>query len=98
MKKAGAVLALGAVVALSVGAAAALRRDTSVPSLPTGLVSRTTFVDFLQLRGEIRPVRSIVLTAPISRAVSSSASRCAMTACLCGIVTFMPRMPSVRIA
>ena len=34
------------------------------PSLPTALVARTTFVDFLQLRGEIRPVRSVVLTAP----------------------------------
>jgi len=64
MKKTSAIVALGAVVALSVGAAAALRRDTGSPSLPTALVSRTTFVDFLQLRGEIRPVRSIVLTAP----------------------------------
>ena len=64
MKKGAAVLALVAVVALSVAAAAALRRDTGSPSLPTALVARTTFVDFLQLRGEIRPVRSVVLTAP----------------------------------
>jgi len=64
MKKGVAVLALVAVVALSVAAAAALRRDTGSPSLPTALVARTTFVDFLQLRGEIRPVRSVVLTAP----------------------------------
>ena len=63
MKKGVAVLALVAVVALSVAAAAALRRDTGSP-LPTALVARTTFVDFLQLRGEIRPVRSVVLTAP----------------------------------
>jgi len=64
MKKGVAVLALVAVVALSVAGAAALRRDTGSPSLPTALVARTTFVDFLQLRGEIRPVRSVVLTAP----------------------------------
>jgi HlyD family secretion protein len=64
MKKSVAVLALVAVVALSVAAAAALRRDSGSPSLPTALVARTTFVDFLQLRGEIRPVRSVVLTAP----------------------------------
>ena len=64
MKKGAAVLALVAVVALSVAAAAALRRDSGSPSLPTALVARTTFVDFLQLRGEIRPVRSVVLTAP----------------------------------
>src|SRR6185503_2584963 len=35
-------------------------------SLPTAIVTRTTFVDFLQLRGEIRPVRSVILTAPSS--------------------------------
>ena len=64
MKKSAAILALVAVVALSVAAAAALRRDNGSPSLPTALVARTTFVDFLQLRGEIRPVRSVVLTAP----------------------------------
>src|SRR3954468_16907235 len=64
MKTRSAIVASAAVAALSVGAAAALRRDTGSPSLPTALVARTTFVDFLQLRGEIRPVRSVVLTAP----------------------------------
>jgi len=64
MKKAAAVAVLAVVTALSVAAVAALRRDTAAPSLPTALVARTTFVDFLQLRGEIRPVRSVVLTAP----------------------------------
>jgi multidrug resistance efflux pump len=63
MKKGWAILALAMVVALSVAAAAALRRDTG-SSLPTAIVAKTTFVDFLQLRGEIRPVRSVVLTAP----------------------------------
>src|SRR5215470_8203067 len=64
-----AVLAIGALLALSVvaGAAAAFRREGGSP-LPTAVVSRTTFVDFLQLRGEIRPVRSVVLTAPSSGA------------------------------
>jgi HlyD family secretion protein len=64
MKKSTAILAVIVVVALSVAAAAALRRDTGSSSLPTALVARTAFVDFLQLRGEIRPVRSVVLTAP----------------------------------
>src|SRR3954470_24914370 len=64
MKKGWAILALVLVVALSVAAAAALRRDTGSSSLPTAIVTKTTFVDFLQLRGEIRPVRSVVLTAP----------------------------------
>jgi multidrug efflux pump subunit AcrA (membrane-fusion protein) len=68
MKKSGAVLGIVLVVALSVGAVAALRRDTGSSSLPTAIVTKTTFVDFLQLRGEIRPVRSVVLTAPSSGA------------------------------
>jgi len=64
VNKSGAVIAVVLVVALSVAAAAALRRDTGWSSLPTAIVAKTTFVDFLQLRGEIRPVRSVVLTAP----------------------------------
>ena len=64
MKRAAAIAAVVLVVAVSVGAAAALRRDASPPALPTAVVAKTTFVDFLQLRGEIRPVRSVVLTAP----------------------------------
>ena len=64
MKRAAAVLAVVLVVALSVAAAAALRRDSGSSTLPTAIVTKTTFVDFLQLRGEIRPVRSMVLTAP----------------------------------
>jgi HlyD family secretion protein len=64
MKKSGAVFGIVLVVALSVGAVAALRRDRGSSSLPTAMVTKTTFIDFLQLRGEIRPVRSVVLTAP----------------------------------
>ena len=41
-----------------VGAAAA--------DLPSAVAAKDTFVDFLQLRGEIRPVHSVVLTAPSS--------------------------------
>ncbi|HZR24853.1 MAG TPA: HlyD family efflux transporter periplasmic adaptor subunit [Vicinamibacterales bacterium] len=63
MKRA-ATLAVAIVVVASVAAAAALRRQSTTPSLPTAIAERTTFVDFLQLRGEIRPVRSVVLTAP----------------------------------
>jgi len=66
MKKGAAILAVVIVVGVSVAVAAALRRDTGSSSLPTALAARTMFVDFLQLRGEIRPVRSIVLTAPSS--------------------------------
>jgi HlyD family secretion protein len=64
MKKTWAILAVALVVALSVAAVAALRRDTGKAVLPTAIVTKTTFIDFLQLRGEVRPVRSVVLTAP----------------------------------
>ena len=64
MKRVAAIGAIVLVVALSVGAAAAFRRDSSSALLPTAVVAKTTFVDFLQLRGDIRPVRSVVLTAP----------------------------------
>jgi HlyD family secretion protein len=66
MKKIAAIGAVALVVALSVAAAAALRRDSGAPAMPTAIVAKITFVDFLQLRGEIRPVRSVVLTAPSS--------------------------------
>ena len=39
---------------------------SGVGSLPTTLVTKGTFVDYMQVRGEVRPVRSIVLTAPSS--------------------------------
>ena len=64
-------LAIGAVLvvpsaALSVAGGRALRRDrgAQVGAARRAVVTRATFVDFLQLRGEIRPIRSIVLTAP----------------------------------
>ncbi len=64
MNKAGAILAVVLVVALSVAAVAAFRRSSAAPALPTAIVAKTAFVDFLQLRGDIRPVRSVILTAP----------------------------------
>lgn len=39
-----------------------------VGSLPTTTVSKGVFVDYLQVRGEVRPVKSVVLTAPSSGA------------------------------
>jgi multidrug efflux pump subunit AcrA (membrane-fusion protein) len=58
-------LVLLVVAAGSVAAVTRLRRGGST-TLPTTVVARTTFVDYLQLRGEIRPVKSTVLSAPMS--------------------------------
>ena len=38
------------------------------PSLPTQVAEQTTFVDFLEVRGELRPVVSRLITAPSSGA------------------------------
>ena len=57
---------LTAVVALVLAAAGfvAVGRG-SVPDLPTADVTRGEFTDMLEIRGEIRPVKSIVLSSPL---------------------------------
>jgi multidrug efflux pump subunit AcrA (membrane-fusion protein) len=64
-----AAAAVVSIAALSATGAAARRwsKDgAAAAGAPTAVVTKGTFVDFLQLRGEIRPVRSVVLTAPSS--------------------------------
>jgi HlyD family secretion protein len=56
-----------AVVAISIvaaGAFAATRRP-AIPDLPTAVVAKGQFVDTLEIRGEIRPLKSIVLSSPM---------------------------------
>jgi len=65
MNKRTLFIALLVVVIASV-AGVARRRHDGGPTLPTATVARGTFIDYLQLRGEIRPIRSITLTAPSS--------------------------------
>ena len=68
MKKSPRVAAVAVVVgAVGRRPRRALRRDSGRAAMPTAVVAKTTFVDFLQLRGEIRPVQSVVLTAPVER-------------------------------
>jgi len=60
--------ALGAVVVVIAvaGAAVAMNARTgSVPSVTTADVTRGDFVDYIQIRGEIRPAKSVVLAAPL---------------------------------
>lgn len=51
-------------VLIAAGAFAATRR-TVVPDLPTALVTKGPFVDTLEIRGEIRPLRSIIMSSPM---------------------------------
>jgi HlyD family secretion protein len=67
MKRAtAAIVAVVILVVGSVAAYARLRRGPSGGSLPAATVTRTSFIDYLQLRGEIRPAHSTLLTAPMS--------------------------------
>jgi multidrug efflux pump subunit AcrA (membrane-fusion protein) len=66
VKRAAIALVLLVVAAASVAAVARLRRGSGTTTLPSAAATRTTFVDYLQLRGDIRPVRSILLSAPMS--------------------------------
>lgn len=62
----GGIIALtlaGVAIVLAGGFMAAGRG--SVPDLPTGEVTRGEFVDILEIRGEIRPVRSTILASPM---------------------------------
>src|SRR5437660_1817356 len=61
------ILALVVLAAASLAGVARLRKDRA-PSLPTAVVAKGTFIDYLQLRGEIRPIHSVILTAPSSGA------------------------------
>ena len=53
------------VLAVLAAGAFAAARHSAVPDLPTALVAKGPFVDTLEIRGEIRPLKSIVLSSPM---------------------------------
>lgn len=55
---------IAAAVAIVAGGVAIASRAAVAPDLPTANVTRGDFVDYVQLRGDIRPAKSIVLSAP----------------------------------
>jgi len=60
--------ALGAavvVIAIAGAAVAMNARTGSAPNVTTADVTRGDFVDYIQIRGEIRPAKSVVLAAPL---------------------------------
>jgi HlyD family secretion protein len=62
----GRVLAIAAVVVVIAAAGIAMNaRGGSVPDLATVPVAKGDFVDYLQIRGDIRPAKSIILSAPL---------------------------------
>jgi len=62
-----AAIAVVMVIATAASAVAVVRfRSGAGPSLPTAVVAKGVFIDYLQLRGEVRPARSTMLSAPMS--------------------------------
>src|SRR5437867_6555002 len=66
-RKSIAIASLLVLAAASAAGVARLRRDRT-PPLATAVVTKGTFIDYLQLRGEIKPLHSVILTAPSSGA------------------------------
>src|SRR5262249_725816 len=62
-KRRKVLFATGTAVLLLASAGFAFHRN-STPSIPTAEVRRGDFVDYLQVRGEIRALKSVQLTAP----------------------------------
>jgi HlyD family secretion protein len=58
------LLSIALVGVAAAGTFAAVRRP-SIPDFPTSLVTRGEFVDTLEIRGEIRPLKSVVLSSPM---------------------------------
>jgi len=59
------LLIVGAVAAIAIAGFAMSTRAGAIPDVPTAAVTKGEFIDYLQVRGEIRPVKSIVLAAPM---------------------------------
>ncbi len=55
----------GAVVALAGAGIAMHARPGAIPNVTTAEVTRGDFIDYVQIRGDIRPAKSIVLAAPL---------------------------------
>jgi HlyD family secretion protein len=53
------------VIGLAVTAAFAMVTRGSAPNLPTVVVAKGDFIDAIEIRGEIRPAKSIMLSAPM---------------------------------
>jgi HlyD family secretion protein len=58
------IAAVAAILLVAIALGAGVGRG-SAPDLPTAEVTKGEFVDAVELRGEIRPVRSIVMAAPM---------------------------------
>jgi RND family efflux transporter MFP subunit len=64
-RRRSAFLTTGTLVVLAVAGFMVSTRGGSLPNLPMAEVTAGDFVDTIEIRGEIRPVKSVVLTSPL---------------------------------
>jgi HlyD family secretion protein len=65
LRSKGALVLVGAVVVIGGAAVAMNAGGGSVPNATTVAVTQGDFVDYIQIRGDIRPAKSIALAAPL---------------------------------
>jgi multidrug efflux pump subunit AcrA (membrane-fusion protein) len=65
LRRKGVLGVLAAIVVIAVAGIAMNARTGTVPNVTTADVTRGDFVDYIQIRGDIRPAKSIVLAAPL---------------------------------
>ena len=65
LTKKRALAAAGVVVAIAGAGIAMNARTPAAPNVTTAEVTRGDFIDYIQIRGAIRPAKSIVLAAPL---------------------------------
>lgn len=64
-RRKGLLGVLAAIVVIAAAGIAMNARTGTVPNVTTADVTRGDFVDYIQIRGDIRPAKSIVLAAPL---------------------------------
>src|SRR5262245_22622533 len=65
LRRKGLLGVIAAIVVIAAAGIAMNARTGSVPNVTTADVTRGDFVDYIQIRGDIRPAKSIVLAAPL---------------------------------
>ena len=65
LRRKGLLAVIAAIVVIAAAGIAMNARPGSVPNVTTADVTRGDFVDYIQIRGDIRPAKSIVLAAPL---------------------------------
>jgi multidrug efflux pump subunit AcrA (membrane-fusion protein) len=65
LKRKRTLAAIGVVVAVGGAGIAMNARTGTAPNVTTAEVTRGDFIDYIQIRGDIRPAKSIVLAAPL---------------------------------